>query len=68
MVGFSRLATPPGLNVNLSHAPWPPMAGRLPEWVLWLWNLFAPIGFLSAAAWLLRRLFGAGLPDERRAA
>ncbi len=27
---LSRFATPPDLNVNLAHAPWPPVAAALP--------------------------------------
>ena len=44
-VPISHVATDPALNINLAHAPWPPLAAVLPG----LWSSWA---FNAAGSWL----------------
>ena len=55
-VPLCYLITPPALNVNLAHAPWPPLAALFPQlWMSWAFNAAASLVALSAHdAWLRR--------------
>jgi len=55
----SYVATDPALNVNLAHAPWPPLAGVLPSlWASWVFNA----GGSLLAFLVVDRLLGRALP------
>jgi len=55
-VPVAYVLTPPALNVNLAHAPWPPLAALLPRpWMSWAFNAGASlILFALHGAWLGR--------------
>ena len=58
-VPVSYVATDPALNVNLAHAPWPPLAGVLPSlWASWAFNA----GGSLLAFFVVDRLLRRGLP------
>jgi len=55
-VPLCYLATPPALNVNLAHAPWPPLAALLPRlWMSWAFNAVASLLMMSVHDFWLRR-------------
>ena len=48
--------TPPALNVNLAHAPWPPLAGVFPRlWMSWAANALQSLVSFLIADYILRR-------------
>ena len=54
MQAVSFAFTPAHLNVNLVHAPWPPLAGAVPTWASILANAVLALGFLAAAGAAVR--------------
>jgi hypothetical protein len=59
MVFVSYLFTAPALNINLSHATWPPVATLLPHlWMQWAVNVVMALACMLAADTILRRWLG----------
>jgi hypothetical protein len=60
---ISYVATDPALNVNLAHAPWPPVARIFPQlWMSWAFNTVVSFFCLIVVERILRRVFpGAAL-------
>jgi hypothetical protein len=59
LLPVSYFATPPALNVNLSHRPWPPVARFMPGlWITWAANLTGALVCLLLGDALLRRARG----------
>ena len=57
-IPVSYVATDPALNVNLAHAPWPPLARLLPGvWSGWAFNLGSSLLLFLLVDRALRRLF-----------
>lgn len=63
----SRLFTDPALNVNLAHAPWPPVRDLFPNlWTYWLANLMAMSATLFLMATVVRRFWASDTPATAR--
>jgi len=64
MVVFAYYATPPTLNVNLAHRPFPPVARYMPAlWATWVTNLIfgaflITTSHFAANRWVFRRAAG----------
>ena len=57
MMAVSYWVADPALNVNLSHAPWAPVASWFPQlWMWWSFEVVASAFVLAAADRVLRRL------------
>jgi len=57
LLPVSYLCTPRELNVNLAHAPWPPLADRVASpAAVWGSNLVMSVVTIALAAWLLVRV------------
>lgn len=56
MVVFAYYFTPPALNVNLAHRPWPPVASLTSAlWATWVVNLIFGFFLIMTTDWLVRK-------------
>jgi hypothetical protein len=59
LLPLSYFGTPPALNVNIAHRPWPPVARWMPAlWITWTLNLTGVLVSLLFWDALLRRALG----------
>jgi len=56
MVVLAYFVTPPSLNVNLAHKPWPPVARLMPGlWSTWIMNLSFGFFLIVSSHWMIKR-------------
>jgi hypothetical protein len=56
MVVLAYFVTPPALNINLAHKPWPPVARLMPGlWSTWVMNLAFGLFLIVSSHWMIGR-------------